>query len=72
MAGAIWKQTTQPKTAKSVRSVEIPTELRNFFTSRKEGPIFTSLQGNRIQANKINFFQINNLLKDRKRNLKFT
>jgi integrase len=42
---------TQPKTAKSVRSVEIPTELINFFTSRKEGPIFTSLQGSRIQAN---------------------
>ena len=34
-----------------MRSVEIPTELRSFFTSRKEGPIFTSLQGNRIQAN---------------------
>ena len=42
---------TQPKTAKSVRSVEIPTELRSFFSNRKEGPIFTSIQGNRIQAN---------------------
>jgi integrase len=42
---------TKPKTAKSVRSVEIPEELMNFFDNRKEGPIFTSLQGNRIQPN---------------------
>ena len=42
---------TQPKTAKSVRSVEIPEELVDHFHNRKEGPVFTSLQGNRIQPN---------------------
>jgi integrase len=42
---------TQPKTAKSVRSVEIPEELVDFFNNKKDGPVFTSLQGNRIQPN---------------------
>ena len=42
---------TQPKTAKSVRSVEIPEELIYFFDNRKKGPVFTSLKGNRIQPN---------------------
>ena len=42
---------TQPKTAKSLRSVEIPDELIDFFDNKKEGPVFTSLQGNRIQPN---------------------
>ena len=42
---------TQPKTAKSVRSVEIPKELLYYFHNRKVGPVFTSLKGNRIQPN---------------------
>ena len=42
---------TLPKTAKSVRSVEIPEDLMYFFDNRKGGPVFTSLQGNRIQPN---------------------
>ena len=42
---------TQTKTPKSVRSVEIPEELVYYFHDRKAGPVFTSLQGNRIQPN---------------------
>ena len=42
---------TKPKTAKSVRSVFIPEELQEYFASKTEGPIFTSLRGSRIQAN---------------------
>ncbi|MEL0254840.1 MAG: site-specific integrase [Burkholderiaceae bacterium] len=42
---------TKPKTAKSVRNVFIPEELQEYFASKTEGPIFTSLRGNRIQAN---------------------
>jgi len=43
-------EVTQPKTKRSLRSVEIPVELEDFFTTRNKGPIFPSIKGSRVQA----------------------
>ena len=42
---------TQPKTAKSIRSVAIPSELLEYFKNKSDGPVFTSPRGSRLQAN---------------------
>ena len=41
---------THPKTKRSIRTVEIPDELLDYFLNLKKGPVFPSIKGSRMQA----------------------
>ena len=41
---------SSPKTKRSIRTVEIPTELLTYFSNLKNGPVFPSIKGSRVQA----------------------
>jgi integrase len=41
---------THPKTKRSIRTVDIPDELLDYFLNLKKGPLFPSIKGSRMQA----------------------
>ena len=41
---------THPKTKRSIRTVDIPDELSDYFLNLKKGPVFPSIKGSRMQA----------------------
>ena len=41
---------THPKTKRSIRTVDIPYELLEYFLNLKKGPVFPSIKGSRMQA----------------------
>jgi integrase len=41
---------THPKTKRSIRTVDIPDELLDYFLNLNKGPVFPSIKGSRMQA----------------------